>query len=144
MSVFVQANNTIKNTLDALYKTNIQFPFIIKPDIGFRGLLVKRILSENELIAYLTTYQNLNLIIQEFVDYKNECGIFYHRLPNEQQGKITSITLKKYLTITGNGISTLKELIEGDKRAKLYLPLLTQLHQKNFISYSSKKGKKKF
>ena len=132
LSLFIKANDPIKNTLDNLCKKNIQFPLIIKPDIGFRGLLVKRIKTEIEIIDYLTKYQNLNLIIQEFVDYKNECGIFYHRLPNKPQGKITSITLKKYLTITGDGNTTIKNLITKDERAVLYLPLLTELHQQNF------------
>jgi hypothetical protein len=132
ISLFIKANDPIPNTLENLHKKNIQFPLIIKPDIGFRGLLVKRIKTEIELIDYLTKHQNLNLIIQEFIDYKNECGIFYHRLPNEPKGKITSITIKKYLTITGDGNTTLKELILKDKRALLYLPLLTELHQQNF------------
>lgn len=132
ISLFINANDDIQNTLDHLHKKNIQFPLIIKPDIGFRGLLVKRIKTENELIDYLTEHQNLNLIIQEFVDYKNECGIFYHRLPNEPKGKITSITLKKYPIILGDGNTTLKELITKDKRAVLYLPLLTELHEQNF------------
>lgn len=130
-SIFIKANSNVQNSLENLKKNNIEFPLIVKPDIGFRGLLVKRIYDESELINYLTKYQKLNLIIQEFVDYKNECGIFYHRIPNETHGKITSITLKKYLTIIGNGNSTLKQLIELNDRAKLYFPLLQDLHQKN-------------
>lgn len=132
VSTFIEAKNDIQNTLHKIQENKLEFPLIIKPDIGFRGLLVKKIQTEIELADYLTKYQNVNLIIQEFVDYKNECGIFYHRIPNEIKGEITSITLKKYLTITGNGISTLKQLIENDERAKLYLPLLYELHKKNF------------
>lgn len=132
ISIFIKAHNNIQNTLAHLNENKIQFPIIIKPDIGFRGLLVKRIKTENNLIAYLKIHKDLNLIIQEFVAYKNECGIFYHRLPNEPQGKITSITLKKYLKITGDGKTILKDLITSDKRAVLYLPLLTELHQQHF------------
>ena len=130
-SIFIKANSSVQNSLKKFKENKIEFPLIVKPDIGFRGLLVKRIYDESELINYLTKYQKLNLIIQEFVDYKNECGIFYHRIPNETRGKITSITLKKYLTIIGDGNSTLKQLIELNDRAKLYLPLLQELHQKN-------------
>jgi hypothetical protein len=132
ISIFVEAKKNISETLSLLQKKNLEYPIIIKPNIGFRGLLVNKISSEKKLINYLKKHQNINLIIQEFVNYKNECGIFYYRLPNESKGKITSITLKKFLTIKGNGIETLKELILKNERAKLYLPLLTELHQENF------------
>lgn len=132
ISIFIEANSNIENTLNQLQEKELIFPLIIKPDIGFRGLLVKRIHTENELITYLQKYNDINLIIQEFIDFKNECGIFYYRLPNEKTGKITSLTLKKYLTVIGDGTSTLKDLIENNERTKLYIPLLTELHQKNF------------
>lgn len=84
----------------------IEYPLIAKPDIGFRGLLVKKIENESELKSYIQKY-DINIIIQEYINCKNECGIFYHRHPNEEKGVITSITLKKFLNITGDGSSTL-------------------------------------
>ena len=46
--------------------------------------------------------------------------------PDEEKGKIISITLKYFPYVTGDGKSTLKELIENDPRAGLlshiYLP----------------------
>ncbi|SNR51932.1 ATP-grasp domain-containing protein [Lutibacter agarilyticus] len=129
VSIFIKTKDKISNTLLQVAKNNLKYPVIIKPDIGFRGLLVKKINSENELISYLEKHHELDLIIQEFIDFKNECGIFYHRIPSEKKGKITSITLKRYLTIKGDGKSSLKELIKNDKRAKLYISLLTELHK---------------
>ena len=131
VSILINANNPIEKTLEEIQKTNIQFPLIIKPDIGFRGLLVRRIKTKNELITYLKQHKKIQLIAQEFIEYKNECGILYHRIPDKSKGQITSITLKKYLTIFGNGTSTLVELIQQHKRARFYLPLLKELHHKN-------------
>lgn len=131
VSILIKTNNPIEKTLEEIQKNNIQFPLIIKPDIGFRGLLVSRIKTKNDLITYLKKNRNLQLIAQEFIDYKNECSILYHRIPNNSKGQITSITLKKYLTIIGNGTSTLIELIQKHKRANLYLPLLKELHHKD-------------
>ncbi|MBP9600859.1 MAG: D-alanine--D-alanine ligase [Lutibacter sp.] len=131
-SIYIKANSSTKNAVEQLYKSTIQYPFIIKPDIGFRGLLVNKITNEVELRNYLQKHDDINLIIQELITYNNECGIFYHRLPNEEFGKITSITLKKFLSVTGDGISSLKTLIKNDKRAQFYMPLLTDLHKKNF------------
>lgn len=127
-SVLHIANSCIENTLSELEKASITFPLIAKPDIGFRGLLVKKINSEIELIKYLKSH-SLDIVIQEFITHKNECGIFYSRNPNEKKGKISSITLKKFLTVYGDGASTLKQLILADERAVLYFDILAELHQ---------------
>lgn len=129
ISIFIEKGENIENILPKITKNNIQFPLIIKPDIGFRGLLVTKIKNEIELSAYIKKYNSVNLIIQEFVDYKNECGIFYHRIPGEKKGKITSITLKKYLTVVGDGNSTLSSLILNDERAKRYSKYLIELNK---------------
>ncbi|MFD1294495.1 D-alanine--D-alanine ligase [Lutibacter holmesii] len=142
ISVFIKANNPISSTLLQMEQNKLTYPLIIKPDIGFRGLLVQRIKTENELLKYLEKHHNLNLIIQEYISFKKECGIFYYRIPSEEKGHITSITLKKYLTVTGDGFSTLKELILKDSRAKLYFDLLKDLHHNNLDSIPIKDEEK--
>ncbi|MDC1162502.1 D-alanine--D-alanine ligase, partial [Tenacibaculum sp.] len=129
-SILVKPNDNFEHVLSAINKQDICFPLIAKPDIGFRGLLVKKINSKEELSIYLEKYP-IEVIIQEFLDYENECGIFYHRAPNNKTGKITSITLKKFLTVEGDGKSTLKELILADNRAKIYTDLLFKIHHVN-------------
>jgi hypothetical protein len=127
-TVLVNSNSTIETVLEQLKSKKIDFPLIAKPDVGFRGLLVKKIHSIEELKSYVSKYP-IVILIQEFLDYKNECGIFYHKKPNQKKGKITSITLKKFLLVTGNGSSTLKELIISNERAKRYLDLFSEIHQ---------------
>ncbi|MHB1148467.1 MAG: D-alanine--D-alanine ligase [Lutibacter sp.] len=128
-SIYVEKGENIQDILPKITENNIEFPLIIKPDIGFRGLLVTKINNEAELSVYHKKYNSINLIIQEFVAYKNECGIFYHRIPGEKTGKITSITLKKYLTVIGDGQSTLSALILNDERAQRYLKYITELNK---------------
>lgn len=134
VSIFIQKNEALKTVLNKIKGENLQYPLIIKPDIGFRGLLVKQLKSELDLKEYLLKNNCINLILQEFIRYKNECGIFYYRLPNSKQGKITSITLKKFLTVTGDGVSTLKTLILSHKRASYYIKLLEELHKNKLNS----------
>lgn len=129
-SVLHKKENSFQKTLENLKNETIEFPLIIKPDVGFRGLLVKKIASESELQAYLLKF-NIDFIIQEFIDLPNECGIFYSRNPNNETGIISSITLKKYLSVIGDGISTLKTLIEKHPRATLYKNFLFENHQNN-------------
>lgn len=132
-SILVQPNTEFSSVTKRIKEENIDFPLIVKPDIGFRGLLVKKMNSEIELKEYLESYP-INIIVQEFLDYENECGVFYHRNPNSNSGKITSITLKHFLTVTGDGTSTLKELILRDERAKLYIELFSQIHKEKLNS----------
>ncbi len=122
-SILHQKNQKIDKTLKEFQESNIQFPIIVKPDIGFRGLLVKKIETEIELKCYLEKYP-VAFIIQEFLNHANECGIFYYRHPNEKLGKVTSLTLKEFLIITGDGKSSLKELVLKNKRASLYYGFL--------------------
>jgi hypothetical protein len=114
--------------LNRLKNSDIDYPFIVKPDIGFRGYLVKKINTQEDLKNYFSKI-NIPVIIQEFIDYKNEIGVFYHRIPGDKKGKITSITIKKYPTVTGNGKSTLSELILSDKKVFLYYDLLKNIHK---------------
>jgi hypothetical protein len=58
----------------------------------------------------------IDVIVQEFVPGA-EFGVFYYRRPSEAHGHIFSITEKRFPTVTGNGRSTLEELILADPRA---------------------------
>ena len=124
----------IKTPFDVITKKieeeNIAYPLIVKPDVGFRGLLVKKICTPNELKEYVTRYP-IKLIIQELITLPNECGIFYYRLPDEQEGKITSITLKEFSHIIGDGTSTINQLIQKNNRTNLYYDLLSNLNNHN-------------
>lgn len=104
--------------LFSVLKENFTFPVIFKPDIGERGFRVKRIYNETEAAEYLNSSTG-DFIIQELIDLPVECGVFYTRFPNENSGKVTSLVLKEMLSVTGNGRSTLQELILNHERAKL-------------------------
>ncbi len=140
-TVLVPTSQAFEITLEQINSAGIDYPLIAKPDIGFRGYLVKKIDTENQLKDYLQR-NDVAILIQEFIGYKNECGIFYSRVPNKKKGEISSITLKKFLTITGDGASTLSELILNDKRAYLYYELLKNIH-KEAVHTIPEKGEEK-
>jgi hypothetical protein len=105
-------------------KAGLHYPIIVKPDIGFRGLLVKKIQDEDALKAYINQYNEIDIIAQEFIDLPNEMGVFFHRIPGENEGQVTSITLKQYPQVIGNGRSTVSELIMNNPRLRHYAELL--------------------
>lgn len=129
-SILHKRGENFEKTIKNILEKNILFPVIAKPDVGFRGLLVKKIETEIDLKKYIQNF-DVDFIIQEFIDYKNECGIFYSRNPKEKNGLISSITLKKFLSVIGDGTSTIQELVKLDKRANLYKELIFESHQEN-------------
>lgn len=136
--ILVLKSESIEKKLECFNKKGFVYPVIAKPDIGFRGYLVKKIDSENDLINYYNKVDE-DIIIQEFIPYKKELGIFYYRIPGEKKGKITSITDKKFITVIGDGKSTLSQLINKDERAFLYLDLFKNIHKEK-IDFIYKEG----
>ncbi|UOB18255.1 D-alanine--D-alanine ligase [Abyssalbus ytuae] len=118
-TILIRKDNSFQTVIVQMKQAKISFPVIFKPDIGFRGLLVHKINNEKELRNILETIK-VDYLLQEYIDYKVEIGIFYMRLPKKPKGKIPSITIKEFLSVTGNGINTLEELISKKPRAILH------------------------
>lgn len=97
-------------------KKILQLPLIAKPNHGERGTGVVKITVESGIVDFINSIDN-EYIIQECVDYTIELGVFYSRLPSEKQGKISSVTSKDFLNVTGDGFKTLQQLIEQHDRA---------------------------
>ena len=93
-SIIHKSGSDISKTVLAIENEKIEFPFIVKPDVGFRGLLVQVIDNQKDLESFLNKYP-IDFIIQEYVQFPNECRIFFHKNPNSKTGKVTSITTKK-------------------------------------------------
>jgi len=98
-------------------KKKFTFPILIKPDCGQRGVEIEKIKNFDVLLQFLKNASRSYFLIQEFIDYPIELGILIAKSPNGVDRKITSITLKKFLSVKGNGKSTLKELVNNNLRA---------------------------
>ncbi|HTU53874.1 MAG TPA: D-alanine--D-alanine ligase [Acetobacteraceae bacterium] len=113
----------------ALARGGLPYPLVGKPDIGCNGTGVRLIEDRAALARFLADYpRGVGVILQQFVPYEGEAGLFYVRLPGESAGRVTSLTLKSAPVVVGDGRSTLEELIRNDPRAglvpHLYLPRL--------------------
>jgi hypothetical protein len=96
-------------------RERLELPIVLKPDVGERGLGVAIARSEAELEKYLESARG-DTIVQEYIDGL-EFGVFYHRFADEPAGRILSITDKRFPHVTGDGRSTVEELILRDDRA---------------------------
>ncbi len=121
------ADATVADALSVARRAGLDFPFVAKPDMGCRGVGVRRVRDETELSAYIAAFpENQRIVFQQLVDHEGEAGVFYVRKPNEARGRIVSVTLKYFPYVYGDGRSTLRELIARDRRAgplkHIYLP----------------------
>ena len=98
----------------------LSYPVIFKPNIGERGFMVSKIFNESEIQSYLSEF-NGDLQIQELVDLPLELSVMYNRLPGAKEGAVTSICIKKNLSVVGDGKSSIEQLMQNYHRARLQL-----------------------
>jgi D-alanine-D-alanine ligase-like ATP-grasp enzyme len=90
---------------------NFDFPIIAKPNVGFRGYLVRRIDSIQELKSVIEEYKGKELLIQEFLTEAHEYSVMYYKIGHHEYG-ISSFVEKHMPNIIGDGISTIEALID--------------------------------
>jgi membrane protein DedA with SNARE-associated domain len=105
----------IRAAMDFMAERALTFPIVLKPDIGERGTGVAIVRSERELASYLAGATG-DTIVQKYVAGM-EFGIFYYRHPGQSEGRIFSITEKRFPAVVGDGSSTITELVLRDERA---------------------------
>ncbi len=97
----------------------LDYPVVVKPDIGCNGTGVRVARDRAALAAALPLYPaGIDLVIQKLIADPGEAGLFYIRLPGEASGRLTSVTLKYPPMVVGDGRSTLQALILADPRTR--------------------------
>ncbi|WP_027001121.1 ATP-grasp domain-containing protein [Hugenholtzia roseola] len=128
-TILVRDRASLESIISDLKQKGIDFPCIIKPNIGERGAGVEKLETEEELRHYLSQNQAHNekkspflvqeFLIQEFLSEPIELGVLYFKMPhNPAQSDISSITEKRFLSVVGNGKSSLKDLVESTPRGR--------------------------
>lgn len=115
--IFIQNSISIEELILAVRDEKMQYPLIAKPDIGERGNGVTVIKNEEDWKTYLLI-PFVAFVVQEFITFPEEMGVFYVKNPETGIGKVTSITKKKFLTATGDGKVTLGEWVQSNTRAR--------------------------
>ena len=94
------------------------FPLVAKPDLGLCGYGVRLLTNMGELQAYLAAFPaNEMVVLQAYLPQEGEAGIFYARDPVTGNGRIIGMALRYFPRVTGNGASTIAELMALDPRA---------------------------
>ncbi len=126
-TLFFKSGTDASQVIQEIKSRNLHYPLIAKPDIGMQGLAVQK-LEDNQALQQYILSSKVDFLIQDFVDYENEIGIFYYRYPNERKGHISGIVKKELLTVCGDGISTIETLLRNNKRFILQLPALRKVY----------------
>lgn len=113
--------------LDRLCRAqSIEYPLVLKPNIGQRGAGFRVVSCRTEAEGYLAQVE-ANVILQRYVPDEKEIGVFYYRIPGEQRGEIFAVTQKVFPAVIGDGASTFEQLLAKDERASLIAS--TYLHR---------------
>lgn len=116
-TIYIQPKDNFENVKAAVAAKGFTYPFCVKPDVGMKGLLFRKIDSEKQL-AYYHQQMPVEYILQDLVMYPMEVSVFYYRMPNQQKGVITGFIQKELMEVKGDGQKTLLELVRQHPKAK--------------------------
>jgi len=102
----------------------LDLPLVLKPDVGERGRGVIIAKDWHQVEDCCRMARN-DLLVQRYVPGR-EFGVFYTRHPDQKTGSIFSITTKQLPALTGDGTSTLEDLVLADPRAVCLASLYLQ------------------
>lgn len=126
-TIFISAKIPFSDVVKRLTDT-FAFPVAVKPDTGRMGLMFRKINSIPELRQYHEKMR-YDYAIQEFIGYPTEVSVFYYRFPGQPRGTITGFVKKECLAVTGDGTSTLRELILRYPRVRFRISEMISRHR---------------
>lgn len=130
-TIYMKPGTDTAELLEALELNGFQFPFVVKPDIGMKGLWFERIDSLEELLRYHGSVP-ADYVIQEWNDWPVEISVFYYRHPTQEKGVISGFIHKTLLQVVGDGRSNLLELIQQHPKASGRIEELAVRHAERF------------
>jgi hypothetical protein len=115
----------------AVAESGWKFPLVLKPDVGQRGVGMKIARNAEDAAVYLTAQRGA-VLAQPYHPGPFEIGIFYYRYPGHTRGRIFSMTDKHFPFVTGDGVSTLADLIRRHPRYRLQAQTFLIRHRASF------------
>jgi len=118
-AVFNDGAATPASLQRSMAAAGLAFPVVAKPDLGLCGYGVRLLHGMPDLQAYLAAFPaGETVVLQHYLPQEGEAGIFYARDPVTDEGRIIGLALRYFPRVTGDGRSTVAELVAGDARAR--------------------------
>lgn len=124
---YVLPNEEVSAIEQKLLLNNITYPFIVKPEVGEQGILLRKINNVKELQRY-HQLMPWEYIVQQLVTYPMEVSVFYIRHPEDTKGIVTGFLHKIPLQVIGNGTDTLEALILQHPKGNKLITTLSKKH----------------
>lgn len=116
-TIYVEPGEAFAQVAARVAAAGFSYPFCTKPDVGMKGLLFRKIDTESQL-AYYHQHVPVAYMIQELVRYPLEVSIFYYRQPAEAKGVVSGFIQKDLMEVVGDGMHTLRQLIQQHADAR--------------------------
>jgi hypothetical protein len=130
-TIYIMHDLTYQEVIKKIRDAGFTYPFIVKPDVGMKGMLFRKIESEEQLIRYHERIP-VEYIVQDLIVLPVEVSVFYYRYPDQQKGRVSGFIHKELLQVKGDGVSTLKELIQQHPRARFRMEEMEHRHGHRF------------
>lgn len=127
-SIYISPDLSFEDTYSLYNRSGLSYPFAAKPDAGMMGFMFRKIENKDQFMQY-HEQMPCDYIVQEHIDYPLEISVFYYRFPDKEKGAITGFLKKEALEVTGDGKSTLLELILKCPRAMFRIAEMRLKHE---------------
>lgn len=118
-SLPMDGDASLERALAVMQQANLAFPVVVKPDMGWCGFGVRLVADAEALRQYLDAFpRGQTVVFQRYLPEAGEAGIFYMRDPGQTTGQVIGILLRQFPRVTGDGQSTIAELIAQDARLR--------------------------
>lgn len=130
-TMYIQHTVSVDELFAAVKQAGFEYPFIVKPDVGMKGILFRKIESAEQLVRYHERMP-VEYIVQDLIELPVEVSVFYYRHPSSPKGIVSGFIHKELLQVTGNGTDTLEQLIANHPRAKFRMEEMKHRHGHRF------------
>lgn len=130
-TLLIHAGTSEEELINELKKNGFEYPFVVKPDRGEKGLLFRRVETRDQLLHYHNKVF-FPYLVQAFSNYPVEVSIFYTRMPDDEKGIISGFFRKEPLQVKGTGTDTLEALVSQSPKALKWKEELYIRHTENW------------
>ncbi|MDQ3277719.1 MAG: hypothetical protein M3Q06_05305, partial [Bacteroidota bacterium] len=127
-TAYVSPRQSFEEIRSMIAEKGFTYPLCVKPESGLKGLLFRKVDSEEKL-RYYHQHVPVDYIIQDLVEAPLEVSVFYYRYPDQQRGTISGFIQKEMMHLFGDGKSTLWELILHHPKARHRLEEMRIKHE---------------
>lgn len=130
-TIYIMHDWTFDEVKEKIERAGFKLPFIVKPDVGMKGILFRKIENEDQLVKYHERIP-VEYIVQDLITMPVEVSVFYYRFPDQQKGVVSGFIQKELLQVAGDGKSTLRQLIQAHPRARFRMEEMEHRHGHRF------------